>query len=251
VNREWNPDLYQSTHSFVWEYGRDLLGLLAPQSGERVLDVGCGTGQLTSEIARTGADVTGIDNSAAMIAQARQNFPDLRFDVQDVCSLPYREEFDAVFSNAALHWVVRADDAAEAMARALKSGGRLVVEFGGRGNIRALLDALRLALKSRHGVEPERVNPWYFPSIGEYAALLERHGLEVTFGALFDRPTALEGGRQGLANWFAMFGAPLTEELRRPEFVRLVEQFASARLLRDGVWSADYRRLRMVARKVA
>lgn len=251
MNRDWNPDLYQSSHSFVWEYGRDLLALLAPQSGERILDVGCGTGQLTAEIAGAGADVVGIDNSAAMIAQARHNFPALRFDVQDVCSLPYREEFDAVFSNAALHWVERADDAAAAMARALKPGGRLVVEFGGRGNVRALLEALRLALKSRHGAEPERVNPWFFPSIGEYAALLERHGLEVTFATLFDRRTPLEGGSRGLANWFAMFGAPLTGELRQPEFVRLVEEFAAASLLRDGVWSADYRRLRMVARKVA
>jgi trans-aconitate 2-methyltransferase len=251
VNRDWNPDLYQSSHSFVWEYGRDLLGLLAPQSGERILDVGCGTGQLTAEIARAGADVTGIDNSPAMIAQARHNFPILRFEVHDVCSLPDREEFDAVFSNAALHWVERADDAAAAMARALKPGGRLVVEFGGRGNIRALLEALRLALRSRQGAEPERVNPWYFPGIGEYAALLERHGLEVTFAALFDRRTPLEGGRQGLANWFAMFGAPLAEELRQPEFVRQVEEFAAGSLLQDGVWSADYRRLRMVAQKSA
>jgi len=248
---EWNPDLYQSSHSFVWEYGRDLIGLLEPEPGERILDVGCGTGQLTAEIARAGAEVTGIDNSPAMIAQARNNFPILRFEVHDICSLPDREEFDAVFSNAALHWVARADDAAAAMARALKPGGRLVVEFGGRGNTRALLDALRQALKARHGVEPEHVNPWYFPSIGEYAALLERHRLEVTFATLFDRRTPLEGGSQGLANWFAMFGAPLAEELRQPEFVRQVEQFAAASLLRDGVWSVDYRRLRMVAHKVA
>ena len=251
MNSDWNPDLYQSSHSFVWEYGRDLIGLLAPQSGERILDVGCGTGQLTAEIARAGASVTGIDQSAAMIAQARSNFPDLRFDVQDVCSLPFDEEFDAVFSNAALHWVVRADAAAAAMAGALKPGGRLVVEFGGRGNTRALLEALQLALQSRLGAEPERVNPWYFPSVGEYAALLERQALEVTFAVLFDRRTSLEGGSQGLAKWFAMFGAPLTEELRQPEFVRLVEQFAAPSLLRDGVWSVDYRRLRVVARKVA
>jgi trans-aconitate methyltransferase len=250
VNRDWNPDLYQSSHSFVWEYGRELLGLLAPQPGEQILDVGCGTGQLTAEIARAGADVAGIDQSAAMVTQARNNFPDLRFDVQDVCSLPYREEFDAVFSNAVLHWVERADDAADAMALALKPGGRLVVEFGGRGNTRALLGALRMALKSRHGAGSEFVNPWYYPSIGEYAALLERHGLEATFATLFDRPTALEGGSQGLANWFAMFGARLTDELQQPEFVRLVEQFAAPALLRDGAWSADYRRLRVVARKL-
>ncbi|MBZ5623346.1 MAG: class I SAM-dependent methyltransferase [Acidobacteriia bacterium] len=249
MNRDWNPSLYQSSHSFVWEYGRDLLGLLAPLAGERILDVGCGTGQLTAEIARAGAEVLGIDHSVSMITQARRNFPDQRFEVQDVCAMPFRTEFDAVFSNAALHWVERADDAAAAMARALKPGGRLVVEFGGRGNTRALLEALRLALKARHGAEPQRVNPWFFPSVGEYASLLERHGLEVTFATLFDRPTALEGGGEGLANWFAMFGASLTEELRQPEFVRLVEQAAAPSLLRDGVWWADYRRLRVAARK--
>jgi trans-aconitate methyltransferase len=249
VKRDWNPELYQSSHSFVWEYGRDLLALLAPQPGERILDVGCGTGQLTAEIGRAGAETVGIDSSQSMISQARNNFPELSFDVQDVCHLPYREEFDAVFSNAALHWVERADDAAEAMSRALKPGGRLVVEFGGRGNVRAVLDALRRALESRPGAQIERVNPWYFPSVGEYTSLLERHNVEVTFAVLFERPTLLEGGAQGLANWFAMFGAPLTKELRNPEFVASVEHFAADTLLRDGTWRADYSRLRVVARK--
>ena len=250
MTHDWNPGLYQSNHSFVWEYGRDLIGLLAPQSGERILDVGCGTGQLSAEIAHLGADVTAIDKSEAMVAQARNNFPDVRFHVQDVSSLPFVEEFDGVFSNAALHWVTRADEAAAAMSHALKPGGRIVAEFGGRGNIRALLEALRLALKSQRGAEPEHLNPWYFPSVGEYASLLERHGLEVTFAILFDRWTTLEGGSQGLAKWFAMFGSPLAEELRQPGFVDLVEWFAAPNLLRGGVWSADYRRLRVVARKV-
>jgi trans-aconitate methyltransferase len=249
MTREWNPGLYESSHSFVWEYGRDLLGLLAPQPGERILDVGCGTGQLTSEIARGGAQVVGIDSSTAMIGQAAANFPGLRFALQDVSAMQYREEFDAVFSNAALHWVLRAEGAVRAMAAALKPGGRLVAEFGGQGNIRALLEAVRQALISKLGSAPERLNPWFFPSVGEYAAILERHGLEVAFAALFDRLTALEGGPKGLANWFAMFGGPIAEELRQPEFVDLVEQFAAPHLLRDGSWFADYRRLRIVARK--
>src|SRR5579872_1791318 len=142
---QWDAGLYQSSHSFVWERGRGLVELLAPQKGERILDVGCGTGQLTAEIARAGAQVAGIDNSAAMIEQARANFPELSFEQADVRSLAFREEFDAVFSNAVLHWVKEADDAAAAMSRALKSGGRLVVEFGGHGNTQTLLDAVSAA----------------------------------------------------------------------------------------------------------
>ena len=132
----WNAEQYQAGYSFVWQYGRDLLGLLAPQPGERILDAGCGTGQLTAEIAASGAEVTGIDSSAAMIEQARRNAPTVRFEVGDIRHLPYRAEFDAVFSNAVLHWVPEADEAAESFARALKPGGRVVIEMGGRGNVR-------------------------------------------------------------------------------------------------------------------
>jgi trans-aconitate 2-methyltransferase len=252
MTSDWNPSLYQSSHSFVWEYGKGLVDLLAPQAGERVLDVGCGTGQLTAEIARAGADVVGIDNSPAMIEQARGNYPGLRFEVADVTGMPYRAEFDAVFSNAVLHWVRDAEVAAGAIVRALKPGGRFVAEFGGHGNNRVVLDAVYRAMEALGIAEPEKHNPWFYPTIGEYAALLERHGMEVTFVALFDRPTALEGGERGLANWLGMFGARLTAPVpdeRREEFQRLVEQHASARLWREGKWWVDYRRLRVVGRK--
>jgi len=237
----WNPTLYESSHSFVWEYGRDLVGLLAPQPGERILDVGCGTGQLTSEIAAAGAHVQGIDNSASMIERARGNHPGLGFEVADVCALPYDGQFDAVFSNAVLHWVLNAETAARAIARALKSGGRFVAEFGGRGNVQAIIDAVRCALDGA----PLHI-PWFYPSIAEYSAILERCGLEVRFATLFDRPTPLEGG---LANWLAMFCSGLTPELQRPEFVKRVEELGAPKLLRDRVWTADYRRLRVVAVK--
>jgi SAM-dependent methyltransferase len=253
MNETWNAALYQDRHSFVWEFGRDLLALLDPQPGECVLDVGCGTGQLTAEIARAGADVTGIDNSAAMVAEARANFPAIRFEIQDVCSLPYYGEFDAIFSNAVLHWVTRAADAVAAMSRGLKPGGRLVVELGGRGNIAALISASDLALRTLGVSNPERYHPWFYPSVGEYAALLERHGFEVAFAALFDRPTPLEGGDEAIPNWLRMFGSRLVEPLapeQMPEYLRLAREFAAPALLRDGGWTADYRRLRIAARKI-
>src|SRR5579883_3521506 len=155
MSHSWNASLYQARHSFVFEFGKDVLGLLDPQPGERILDVGCGTGQLTAEIARAGAEPFGIDSSAGMIAEARGNFPEIRFEVQDVCEMPFENQFDAVFSNAVLHWVKRAEDAAAAIARALKPGGRFVAEFGGHGNIRRLLDASDRALRALGVQDPE------------------------------------------------------------------------------------------------
>ena len=254
VPQAWDPALYQSSHSFVWQFGRDLLALLDAKPGERILDAGCGTGQLTAEIARAGAIVTGIDNSPDMIAKARGNFPDLTFEVHDVCHLPYRGEFDAVFSNAVLHWVTHADDAAASIESVLNPGGRFVAELGGHGNIRALLDASDRALLKLGVSDPGRFHPWFYPSIAEYAAILERHGLEVTFAVLFDRMTPLDGGDEAIPNWLRMFGSRLVEALppdRVRDYHRLTREFAAPALLGAEGWAADYRRLRVVAHRRA
>lgn len=251
MSQAWNPSLYQSKCSFVWELGRDLLDLLAPQPGERILDAGCGTAQLTAGIANAGAEVTGIDNSPAMIAQARANFAGIRFEVQDVCALTFEREFDAVFSNAVLHWVTRADDAAASIARAMKPGGRFVAEMGGHGNIRALMEASDRALEALGVCDPARFHPWFYPTIGEYGSLLERHGFEVTFATLFDRPTPLDGDEDAIPAWLRMFGSPLTQSLapdRLSDYHRLTRDFAAPALRRDNGWFADYRRLRIAAR---
>lgn len=171
----WDATRYQDKHSFVWRYGADLLELLAPQPGERILDVGCGTGQLTAEIARRGAQVVGLDNLPEMLAEARRNFPELAFVLGDAASFAFPERFDAVFSNAALHWVRNAHGAAASIAGALRQGGRFITEFGGKGNTASILAALRMVL----GPDAQEQSPWYYPSIGEYAPLLEQHGLEV------------------------------------------------------------------------
>ncbi|HUK19525.1 MAG TPA: class I SAM-dependent methyltransferase [Bryobacteraceae bacterium] len=251
MSQQWNAGLYQQSYGFVWQFGQELIGMLAPQAGETILDVGCGTGQLTAAIARSGAAVVGIDLSPAMVGQARANFPSLCFRVEDVRALPYDGEFDAVFSNAALHWVQPADAAAAAIARALKPGGRLVAELGGRGNVSQIIRAAEGAWAAvAEGPPPQ--HPWYYPSIGEYASLLERFGLEVTSAFLFDRPTPLEGDAAGLAHWFEMFGGTWTGALspeQRPRFLNAAERLAADKLLRDGVWTVDYRRLRVAARK--
>jgi len=249
----WNSELYQSSHSFVWQYGRDLLVLLNAKPGERILDVGCGTGQLTAEITQFGAEVVGIDSSPEMIATARENFPHVRFEVADVTALSFANEFDVVVSNAALHWVRDQPAAIDSIARALKPGGRLVFEMGGRGNLHHLLDAVYRALRSLGITNPEQLSPWSFPSIGEYAPLLEAHGLEVDFAVLFDRATILEGGDRGLRMWLEMFGRFAIEAVatdQRREFIRLVEENAAPQLFHNGVWTIDYRRLRLVAVKL-
>lgn len=244
----WDAQTYDTHFHFIWEYGSDLLDLLAPQPGERILDLGCGTGHLTRAIADRGAHVVGIDSDPAMVAQARANFPDLTFAVGDATRLATDRPFDAVFSNAVLHWVSDADGAAASIRSALRPGGRLVAELGGRGNVAAIVDAVADATAAA-GYTPVRTS-WYFPSIGEYATVLERHRLEPVWMALIDRPTPLDGGADGLRLWLTMFGDRLLATVpadARAAVIRDAEDRLRPRLFREGTWHADYRRLRLVA----
>ncbi|MBZ5610549.1 MAG: methyltransferase domain-containing protein [Acidobacteriia bacterium] len=247
TSSSWDPQRYQGRHSYVWQFGESLLELLQPRPGERILDVGCGTGQLTAEIARSGAEVTGLDNSPDMLAQARKNYPQLKFVAADAAGFQVPEPFDAVFSNAALHWVKDQPAAAASIARALKPGGRFVTELGGKGCIASIISAMRDVF----GAEADQRRPWTFPSIGEFAPLLEQHGLEVRQASLFDRPTPVEG-EHGLEDWLRMFCSSyfrgLSPEQTRDALRALADRLRPA-LYRDGVWTLDYRRLRVVAVK--
>jgi trans-aconitate methyltransferase len=247
MSTAWSPQLYEGQHSFVWKYGADLLPLLAPQAGELIIDLGCGTGHLTAQIAESGAKVVGVDRSPEMIGQARQNFPKLRFLLADIASFELPEPADAVFSNAALHWVTDAEAAACNIARALRPGGRFVAEFGGKRNVQMLLEALIQAAAER-GLTIR--NPWYFPSLGEYATLLERSGFEVRYGLHFDRFTPLEEGEDSLAGWFEMFGGTLLADVPRADrgaLMERTEELARPHLHREGRWHVDYVRLRIAA----
>jgi len=249
----WSPHQYQQGYSFVWRHGEELVNLLAPKSGERILDLGCGTGQLTAEIAQSGAEVMGIDSSSEMISEARSNYPGLRFEVADATRFRAAEPFDAVFSNAALHWIKDAGAAAASIAAALKPAGRFVAEFGGKGNVRTLVEALAVVDNEAAADLSGTANPWYFPSLAEYASLLEAHGLEVTYGLLFDRPTPLEGGAAGLRNWMEMFLKGMLQTLpasARPDFLDRLERRLAPTLFRDVRWILDYRRLRLMAFKL-
>jgi trans-aconitate methyltransferase len=243
----WNPALYDGKHAFVWKHGEALVELLDPRPGERILDLGCGTGHLGHAIAQRGAVVEGIDLSPDMVAQARANYPQLHFRQADARHFAVETPVDAVFSNAVLHWVLEADQVASAVARALKPGGRFVAELGGHGNVRAIQGAMRDALQAME--LPPVPETRHYPRLGEYAVILENAGLEVTYATLFDRPTLLEG-EAGLRHWIDMFGGSYLESLpagRRDEFLDRVETLLRPTLHRDGAWYADYRRLRVVA----
>lgn len=250
--KKWDASLYESKHSFVWERGADLLELLAAQPGERILDLGCGTGHLTARIAEAGANVVGLDNSPEMIAEARRNYSELEFIVADAREFRFEKPFDAVFSNAMLHWVPEPERVAQSIGEALVTGGRFVAELGGQGNIERVVDGLRRARAAIGFPVEAGYNPWYFPTIGEYASLLETQGLEVTFAVIFDRPTPLEDGEAGLRNWIGMFGSAFLAGIspeKREELLFVTEQRLKKELFRDGKWHLDYRRLRIAARR--
>jgi trans-aconitate methyltransferase len=244
----WDADRYQRQFGFVSAMAGDLLDLLDPAPGEAVLDLGCGTGELAAAIQARGARVWALDSDPAMVAAARQRLGADRVLLADGRSFTLPEPVDAVFSNAALHWM---DGPAKVVARvraALRPGGRFVAELGGAGNIAGILDALGAAL-AEAGL-PEPACPWFFPTLGEYASLLEAAGFRVARMEHFLRPTPLEGGPDGLADWMAMFGGALVQgvpaELLPRVLARMSELAAPA--LRDGDrFVADYWRLRFVA----
>ncbi|NJL66843.1 MAG: methyltransferase domain-containing protein [Richelia sp. CSU_2_1] len=248
----WNTALYEGQHSFVWQYGESVIELLAPKAGERILDLGCGTGQLTEKIDRIGAFVRGIDASTSMIAKARDNYPHINFAVADARNFEVEEQLDAVFSNAVLHWIKEPDAVINCIGKALKPGGRFVAEFGGKGNVGAIVAGICDVLSEIGCGELVALNPWYFPSVGEYAGLLESRDFEVRYAVLFDRPTPLEGGSYGMVNWIEMFAggwlSGLSEEVRSRAIQAVAEKVRST-LYRDGNWIADYRRIRIVAVK--
>ena len=253
-NVQWDPIQYDTKHSYVPRHGADVLKLLDPQRGERILDLGCGTGHLTAEIAASGAFAMGLDAAPAMIEQARTSYPHIDFVVADAASFTFDQGFDAVISNAALHWIAAEAQlsVAACIARALRPGGRFVAELGGKGNVRLLIAALREATAEAGYPTEEDASPWCFPSVGEYASLLEASHLEVVRADLFDRPTPLDAGEDGIREWIRMFGTDYVAHVPTQAFdevVEATERRLRAAMYQNGVWYADYRRLRIVALK--
>ena len=243
----WDPASYARNARFVSDLASPVMDLLAPKPGERILDLGCGDGVLTKKLADLGCEVVAIDASAPQIEAARKL--GLNAFVISGEDLPYREEFDAVFSNAALHWIKRADAMLAGVYRSLKSGGRFVAECGGHGCVRKIQTALVQAL-NRRGFDGEARIPWYFPTPGDYATRLERAGFRVDSIALIPRPTPLPGDIIGYLETFALnFFQGFSDE-ESSDYLQEVRKVLEPQLRdADGCWVADYVRLRFAATK--
>jgi len=246
----WNPQLYNQKHSFVFKYGQDLIDWLHPHPGERILDLGCGAGQLTYAIHQRGAHAVGMDQSASMIADAQANFPELEFYVMNAADFQFEQPFHAIFSNATLHWVLDAEGAIQAMYNNLTPGGRLIIEMGGKGNVTTIVNQLRKELKAQGFTRQAEKKVWYFPSIGEYASLLEKYGFHVRKAYHFERPTELADEKTGIIDWLEMFGGPFFEEIPdsdQKEMKSRVQENIKDQCLINGIWYVDYQRLRILA----
>jgi len=248
---KWDTNLYDQKHDFVSKYGEEVIGLLSPKMGEEILDLGSGTGDLAEIIRQKGAVVTGIDNSKEMIEAARQKYPLIDFQVKSATSFSFDKKFDAVFSNAVLHWVLEKEKAVTQIYNCLKANGRFVAEFGGKGNVGHIVHALKTALIKNGYSEHSKKEIWYFPSLSEYASLLEQNNFRVIFATHFDRETLLKDDN-GIKNWLHMFGSSYLKGLSDKNIEIILddtEKQLKATNYRDGKWYADYKRVRIVALK--
>jgi trans-aconitate methyltransferase len=240
----WSSESYDKHARFVSDLGAAVLEWLDPQHGERILDLGCGDGALTERLVAAGADVLGVDASEDFLASARDRGLTVQFG--DGHALTFDAEFDAVFSNAALHWMTEPEKVLAGVRRALKPGGRFVGEFGGHGNVAAIVTAMR-ATALRRGGDAALAGPWFFPSPAVYRRMLQHHGFGVRRIDLFPRPTPL---KSGMKEWLKVFRHPFFAQFGKDEDAVLDEVTALlAPILRDadGNWTADYVRLRFEA----
>jgi SAM-dependent methyltransferase len=246
--QRWLADDYAQKGRFVPELARPVVDLLAPKRGERILDLGCGDGVLTELIAACGADVLGADLSAELlVAAAGKGLEVCRVDGH---ALPFEAGFDAVFTNAALHWMRRPELVIAGIHRALKPRGRFVGEFGGHGNVAAIATAMR-AISALHGGDATKVAPWFFPTVAEYRRLLEQGNFNVKSIMLVPRPTQLDIGMRG---WLETFGRSFFEQFQEPEqtevFSEVIELLRPSLCNADGIWTADAVRLRFAAERI-
>ena len=244
----WDPSLYRDGFRYVPELGIALVDILAPRSGQRILDLGCGTGELTKLIADRGAEVVGIDSSTSMITAARKRFPSVEFRVARAEQYHHEVKLDAVFSNIAMHWVRTPLTLLERIFASLLPGGRLVAQTGCEGNHAALVKAIADVCRE---LSVPFDNPWYYPRLGEYAGLLDHCGYDLELAQLLAQSTPLEGGEGGLQGWLKMYLPNLLEQaggMKEALLVGVESRLRSA-YCAEGTWNLDFRRMRLVARR--
>ncbi len=241
----WDPQSYANNARFVSDLGEPLLELLDPKPGEMILDLGSGDGALTVKIGSVGCRVLAVDSSLAQIRAARQR--GLPAVVMDGQQLGIKCRFDAVFTNAVLHWMKQPHRTVAGVAQGLKIGGRFVGEFGGQGNVETIRQALHRALR-RRGIDPWSIDPWYYPSVAQFRHLLDCNGFAATYIELIPRPTPLPGD---IRDWLELFAQPFTAAVGAAARAALLEdvrnELKPALQNPDSSWFADYVRLRFLA----
>lgn len=248
-NQIWNPEEYLKAADLITELSQPVIELLAPKAGEKILDVGCGTGILARTLAEKGCDVTGVDSSPEMTeAAAKLGIKTITADAQH---LHLDEKFDAVISTASLNWIRDQYSVVRSVWRSLKPGGRFAAECGGEGCIRIIREGMKIALIKRN-IDYKARNPWKYPELGEFSKILENQGFRVSYIARIDKPTPL---KNGLRSWLEVFSNKHTEGFPKDEkeaFYKEVEDYCRPMLCKDGKnWIADYVRLRFLALKPA
>lgn len=243
----WNADDYNKHADFVSDLAFPVIELLNPQQNERILDLDCGEGTLAIEIEKFSTKVVAVDFSGSMVEKTKEK--GIEAYVMSATELPFEDEFDAVFSNAVLHWIKEPETAIKKISAALKAGGRFITEFGGYGNIKYLTDAMQEVF-DRHEEYGEFKNPWYFPKVADYQAFLEANGFTVDYIELIPRPTKVDD----IANWLDIFANGIISHLTKKQQERFKQEVIA--LLKPKIysekegWIADYVRLRLKAIKV-
>ena len=249
MTQEWDPKTYSEHARFVSDLGAPVADLLEPKTGERVLDLGCGDGALTERFRHAGCQVVAIDTSPEQVWATMERGLDAR--IIDATELAFDAEFDAVFSNAVLHWIPDVDLVIERVYSALRPGGRFVAEFGGAGCVASIRESFAAALGER-GVDGASVDPWYFPTAEEYRARLEAGGFSIDSLQLFPRPTPLPGD---VSHWLEVFAQPFLGGVPADDRPALLQDVRSRLVGRirnaDGIWVVDYVRLRFAATRPA
>ncbi len=251
VKNNWNTELYDKKFSYVFKLGEDVLSLLNSKPGETILDLGCGTGHLTNLISESGASVQGIDSSPKMIEQAKLKYPAIKFEVMDATNFAFETKFDAVFSNAVLHWIPEKEKVIDCVYNCLKQGGRFVAEFGGKDNVKCIATSIRKILRINGYSKNTEYIDWYFPSIGEYSSILEKYGFRVTSALHFNRDTFMDKGVD-VINWLEMFAKKIFDGIsadKTNELIRLIKDDLSSTNKKDNKWFIDYKRLRIASVK--
>ncbi len=244
---EWNSSLYDKKHDFVAEYGKGLLEFIPKNDEQTILDLGCGTGTLTAQLADLCSKVVGVDSSQNMIDKAKKQFGNIEFLVCDALTLPFEEEFDVVFSNAVFHWINDHNTLLKNIHKALKPQGLLVCEFGASGNIATIENAfIKVCQKLGYSYEPK----FNFPTVETFEEMLEKNGFIIDKIYDYDRPTVFKDNEQGLTNFLKQFFA--SELSVMPEHIQPLLFEEIAELTRETLWNgkewvADYRRLRAIA----